>query len=81
MMRVGVGWDSHALAEGRRFLSGGVEIPTEHLFAFRIERTVFSRGNALYGIVSFKILCLKLNLMGVYRFFLPFCRLFHILMP
>jgi 2-C-methyl-D-erythritol 2,4-cyclodiphosphate synthase/2-C-methyl-D-erythritol 4-phosphate cytidylyltransferase/2-C-methyl-D-erythritol 2,4-cyclodiphosphate synthase len=28
-MRTGIGWDSHALAEGRRFLLGGVEIPAE----------------------------------------------------
>lgn len=27
MTRTGIGWDSHALAAGRRFLLGGVEIP------------------------------------------------------
>jgi 2-C-methyl-D-erythritol 2,4-cyclodiphosphate synthase/2-C-methyl-D-erythritol 4-phosphate cytidylyltransferase/2-C-methyl-D-erythritol 2,4-cyclodiphosphate synthase len=29
MMRVGIGWDSHVLVSGRRFLLGGVEIPAE----------------------------------------------------
>jgi 2-C-methyl-D-erythritol 2,4-cyclodiphosphate synthase/2-C-methyl-D-erythritol 4-phosphate cytidylyltransferase/2-C-methyl-D-erythritol 2,4-cyclodiphosphate synthase len=29
MMRVGIGWDSHALTAGRKFLLGGVEIPAE----------------------------------------------------
>jgi 2-C-methyl-D-erythritol 2,4-cyclodiphosphate synthase/2-C-methyl-D-erythritol 4-phosphate cytidylyltransferase/2-C-methyl-D-erythritol 2,4-cyclodiphosphate synthase len=29
MIRVGIGWDSHALVEGRRFLLGGVDIPAE----------------------------------------------------
>jgi 2-C-methyl-D-erythritol 2,4-cyclodiphosphate synthase len=29
MIRAGIGWDSHALAAGRRFLLGGVEIPAE----------------------------------------------------
>jgi len=27
MMRVGIGYDSHRLAEGRRLMLGGVEIP------------------------------------------------------
>jgi 2-C-methyl-D-erythritol 2,4-cyclodiphosphate synthase len=29
-MRVGLGYDSHRLAEGRRLVIGGVEIPFEH---------------------------------------------------
>jgi 2-C-methyl-D-erythritol 2,4-cyclodiphosphate synthase/2-C-methyl-D-erythritol 4-phosphate cytidylyltransferase/2-C-methyl-D-erythritol 2,4-cyclodiphosphate synthase len=29
MMRVGIGWDSHALTAGRKFLLGGVEIPAD----------------------------------------------------
>jgi 2-C-methyl-D-erythritol 2,4-cyclodiphosphate synthase/2-C-methyl-D-erythritol 4-phosphate cytidylyltransferase/2-C-methyl-D-erythritol 2,4-cyclodiphosphate synthase len=29
MTRAGIGWDSHALAAGRKFLLGGVEIPAE----------------------------------------------------
>jgi 2-C-methyl-D-erythritol 2,4-cyclodiphosphate synthase/2-C-methyl-D-erythritol 4-phosphate cytidylyltransferase/2-C-methyl-D-erythritol 2,4-cyclodiphosphate synthase len=29
MTRAGIGWDSHALTEGRKFLLGGVEIPAE----------------------------------------------------
>jgi 2-C-methyl-D-erythritol 2,4-cyclodiphosphate synthase/2-C-methyl-D-erythritol 4-phosphate cytidylyltransferase/2-C-methyl-D-erythritol 2,4-cyclodiphosphate synthase len=29
VIRVGIGWDSHALTAGRKFLLGGVEIPAE----------------------------------------------------
>jgi len=49
--RSGIGWDSHRLAEGRRLILGGVEIPHDRGLAGHSDADVLAHAiiDALYG--------------------------------